>query len=147
MKSVWHYTTATNAGLILACGEILPASANVPAREKPAVWFSRNQHCEPTALKAVQTSSGLRTLTMEEQSKLGGLVRIGVPENDSRLIPWHAVQKALRMSQKMQRALEQSGRLQGANPQEWFVIPSPVPTVHLCVERWTPEHGWGEWRM
>jgi len=142
MKTVWHYTTATNAGLILACGEILPARANVPAHEKPAVWFSRNQDCEPTALKAVQTSTGLRTLSMEEQSMLGGLVRIGLPESDSRLIPWHAVQKALCMSPKMQRALEQSGRLQGANPQEWFVIPEPVSTCHLIVEHWSPEYGW-----
>jgi hypothetical protein len=77
---VWHYTTVDRLVMIIAAGEIRPATTGVPNGEKPIVWFSTHPEWEPTATKAMKDRNGwTRRATIEEVEQFsGGLARIGV---------------------------------------------------------------------
>ena len=79
-KIIWHYTTIPNLISILADGAIKPATARVPAGEKPAVWFSTHQHWEPMATKGMvdhNAPSGTRSAMDAEMDEIGR-VRIAI---------------------------------------------------------------------
>lgn len=65
---------------IIMDGVIRPATACIPANERPIVWFSTHPHWEPTATKAIRFGDRtIRKATFEEMARLaGGRARIGV---------------------------------------------------------------------
>ena len=78
----WHYTTADRLQGIQSTGLLLPATAGVPATERPVAWFSLHSRFEPTAAKGLidATTGQRRTATLAEMLALcGGLVRLGMP--------------------------------------------------------------------
>lgn len=125
---LWHYTTGQKFHSIWQDGLIVPATAGVPKREKPIVWFSSNQYWEQTAGKMLRMPDGtLAKLTMDQTRQHGGgLARIGVAlETAPRR--WPALKRSSRMSPKMARALWAAGINDGADPTEWFGTFDPVP--------------------
>jgi hypothetical protein len=132
----WHYTTGKNFEAITRDGLIVPATAGVPKREKPIVWFSSNQYWEQTAGKMLKLQDGtLVKLTMEETCKFGrGLVRIGAaPETAPH--DWVALKRLGRMSKRTARGLWAAGIKDGADPAEWFGTFDSVPR-----EKWKAVH-------
>lgn len=60
----WHYTTGVNFIKIVESGFLLPTDACINLGELPVLWFSLNQHWEPTSRKAMITEDGrFRSLT------------------------------------------------------------------------------------
>lgn len=100
MAIVWHYTTGEKFALILADGEIVPATEGldveqtaefiaeleeiiatggakdvaVPYRERPAVWFSKRQTWEPTATKGIYDARMRENLNRGLTSRHGSAV-------------------------------------------------------------------------
>lgn len=129
-RLAWHYTTLARFVVILADGEIRPATAAVPKDERPIVWFSLNQHWEQSANKALRTPEGrLIGLDMEGTMKCGrGLIRIGVrPERAPHA--WRELKRLAGMREDMARGLVRVARKDGADPGDWRGTFDPVPRV------------------
>ena len=139
--TAYHYTTVDRAHLILRSRALLPATANVPHGECPAVWFSTQRTWEPTASKGlVERSTGYRrTLTFPEMVKLG-IARFRV--DVSILLPWRELKAACRMNDVTADALVRAGRKQGANPRDWYGHLGVFPLSNVeVVEHFGPT-GW-----
>jgi hypothetical protein len=131
---LWHYTTGKNFQSIFKDGRILAATAGVPKREKPIVWFSSNGYWEQTAGKLLRMPDGtLMKLSMEHhtQKLCGGLVRIGVAPSTAPH-DWPTLKRLSGMSSKVARSLWSAGINDGSHPSEWFGTFDPVPQ-----EKWT----------
>ena len=124
---LWHYTTGQCSIGIMESGVILPATAKVPAGERPIVWFSSNQEWEPTSTKIFEAHDG-RTWRMSKDElrvRGNGLVRFGVTRRTAKL-DWTAIERFSGMSRDTARNLNVSGRRQGSKPEWWFGSFDPV---------------------
>ncbi len=119
-KRLWHYTIGAKLSAIWYSGEIRPATAGVPAGERPIVWFSFNQEWEITANKSLLTPDGkIVSLTKEEtENRGGGLVRIEVSV-EAAPYDWKALREMSGMSRVMSSALYKSAIDRGSCPGEW----------------------------
>lgn len=137
-KRLYHYTVGVHLQSILDTGAILPADLYLEPNEIPAVWFSANPLMEPTARKGCSEGGVHRTLSMEEtRQRCGGLYRFQLsPEvltcdmtgyrDLSGITAWGF------------KKLVQSGRRQGANPQDWRVIFDSVGLDDIAsLEQWS----------
>ena len=133
MSSIaWHYTVGVHFENICASGVILPATAYVPRRERPIVWFTSRDTFEPTACKIWRNRDGTVVLLgIEQTAELGGgLVRLGVPS--ATLIPWRRLPVAARMDLRHALTLEKIARQKGSDPDAWFGTFEPV-SVSACI--------------
>ena len=124
-------------------GVILPATAKVPAGERPIVWFSSNQEWEPTSTKLYVTNKGsVRRLSKDELEKRGnGLVRFGVTRRTAKL-DWTAIKRFSGMSPGTTRDLKVKGRRLGSKPESWFGSFDAVQRSEwVAVEVWNA----GQW--
>lgn len=121
---IWHYTTKNHIQKIISSGAIVPATANVPKWERPAVWLTSSPSWEPTATKAVRLPDGTaRKMTSDELLKYGPCRIQVVP--GVYLHPWTAkTQKKMRMASDWIRPLESES---GSNPKDWYVSFTPIP--------------------
>lgn len=133
---LWHYTTGRKYPLIVADGRIKPTDVNIDKGERPAVWFSSNQHYEVTAAKGWNDGGVRRTCTMEQMHEWHGLVRIGV-ERAEAPHDWESFKRLSGVSPRTASILRAVGYAQGARISEWFVAFEPVP-----VERWVAVEFW-----
>lgn len=128
----WHYTTGELFTEIMESGLLMTTSAGCPEHERPVLWFSMNQRWEPTANKAIIDDYGYRGLTMQETKEYGrGLVRFGFPY--TQLVPWIKLWKEAGMLPEHKRALEKTGRKQGANPYHWHGVFRDIPVSEILV--------------
>ena len=128
LKMSWHYTTGKNFVGICDSKYIKPATTGVIPPEKPIVWFSTHEYYEPTAQKMKKDGS---IASIDELFILGsGLVRFGLPVN--RLIHWNKFKCKARMHESVVRGLEDTGRSQGADPQQWYGLMRKVP-IKECL--------------
>ncbi len=126
-RLAWHYTTLDRFVVILADGEIRPATASVPANERPIVWFSLNQHWERSANKALQTPDG-RVIGLDMKGTAqhgGGLIRVGVILARAPYT-WGELKQLAGMQQDIAGALVRVARKDGADPREWRGTFDPV---------------------
>lgn len=132
----WHYTIGDRLASILASGFLLPATAGVPRRERPAVWFTTRCTFEPTACKGAIGPDGIRRELSVEETEVfcGGLVRFGTAADD--LVPWPRLMTAVRMKVEHAKILERAARARGSDPSAWFGFVGPVPIKGCRVERW-----------
>lgn len=126
----WHYTTREKFSLIKMAGVILPANAGIAEGERPVVWFSLDQHFEPTACKAITDGLGTRMLTVEEMHKQCGLVRFGIQPR--RLLAGAELKRKARINNQTWRELVTSANEMGADSGLWFGTLEPLP-VSWCV--------------
>ena len=142
---VWHYTILDRAKRILLDGKIKAATAGVPTREIPVVWFSAQQVWEPTANKMVVRKHALEfetkiTLTTRQMfdGVAGPLVRFGI-DSDT-LLPWAILKRKAKISRKEQTRLIKKAKLVGSDPMLWY--------GHLYnLVLWDTIEGWveGKW--
>lgn len=136
--SIWHYTIGTRMKMILRDRLIKLATANVPAGERPVVWFSTNPAWEETANKGIMTEAGNRVgLTKQETAERGkGLYRIAV-SSDTASFNIYEFRKRSGVSSKMWKGLFLRAEQCGSVPTEWRVSFDPVPSEKwLSVECW-----------
>lgn len=137
----WHYTTGEAFQAIMDSGILMTTSAGCPTHERSVLWFSMNQIWEPTANKAIIHNGQYRGLTMREtKERFGGLVRFGFPQ--SKLVPWLELWKHSGILPSHKRAMEKTGRAQGANPHHWMGCFSPIPVAELVAEIMDQEYLW-----
>jgi hypothetical protein len=135
----WHYTTGLCYDAIITDGIILPATAYVPEKEKPIVWFSTNADWDPTANKMRATDDGrLTTLTREETAHAGGgLFRFGGAPKTAPY-DWRALKELSGMSARTARGLYRTAVDSGASPYDWRGTFDPVLREKwLVVERFS----------
>jgi len=137
----WHYTKSIHLSVILRDGFIKPATAGVPAGEKPIVWFSSNSQWELTAAPGIRIpGSRDRRMSMGETAQRFGLARIGV---DPTVAPheWKTLKELSGMSSKTAASLHEAGIRDGARPGEWWGTFEPVPRdVWRVIELWDGNH-------
>ena len=137
--SAWHYTISDRAWLIFQDGLIKPATAGVRHPEKPVVWFSTQQHWEPTANKMAYTTSGelIHMSTKMMFQEVGGeLFRFGIGTHH--LLPWHRLARAARIPIKVQKGLITTAREAKADPMKWYGTLKPVPVIDTIIQRYNP---------
>lgn len=134
----WHYTTADRLQGIQSTGLLLPATAGVPATERPVAWFSLHPRFEPTAAKGLIDSTGQRrAATMAEMLALGGgLVRLGVPARE--LLSGEVLRRKARISNAAWRQLCAAAAQCGANPHHWFGFVGAVELDRCTVQHLSP---------
>ena len=141
---IWHYTTGHRFVEIVRSGEIIPATANVPAHERPVVWFSTDPHWEPTANKALKDNNdgSIRDLSREETATHdGGLVRIEVgPETAP--YRWADYKRMSGIFAAEAAGLVKAARRAGSDPCHWRVSFESVPRA-----KWIGVQVWfkGQW--
>lgn len=140
---VYHYTIGAYLLPIIESDEIRPATAGVPAGERPAVWFSTNPEWEETANKMTARKGKGRVVvatkgTRESTAKGGGgLVRIAV-RPEAAPFSWQDYRALSGVAKAHADSLENVARFDGANPDEWRVSFDPVPRSEwIDVEVWT----------
>ena len=134
----WHDTTGHKWALIAQEGGIKPATAFIPWREKPAVWFPTHPLWEPTACKRLYQPDGtLRRLTREETAAYGGgLARIGVAA-ETAPHDWPAYRRRSGVAPGVASCLAKAAKAQGADPRQWSVRLEAVPAaLWVAVEVW-----------
>jgi hypothetical protein len=122
----WHYTARLKE--ILESGVILPATANVPEREIPIVWFSTNQDWEKTVTKVIRRRDGTETGQLSRDDLVAHgftCARIGVsPETAPH--HWVALKRIGRINNATARGLYSEALKKGADPMEWRGTIDPV---------------------
>lgn len=132
---VWHYAPWTSLQAIAAAGSLRGTKSK--ATDKASLlWFSRNQHWEPTATKSIDTAHGVLQLTDEQHLGLLGRARFGLPANDPRLLDFGNACLAAGFDRHARMEIESLAKLKGADTQEWFATTAPVPLVALRFEVW-----------
>jgi len=131
-KIAWHYTTGEKFIQIVKDGYLKPTAIGIKKKEKPILWFATNQYSEKTSCKLAFNGVSMHTLTMEEMFIAGsGLVRFGVLTNS--LISWDRLAELAKMPRKISRALEGSGKEQGANSSQWYGLIATQLDIYKCV--------------
>ena len=135
----WHYTTADRLQGIQSTGLLLPATAGVPATERPVAWFSLHPRFEPTAAKGLidATTGQRRTATLAEMlAQGGGLVRLGMPARE--LLSGDALRRKARISNATWRQLCAAAVQCGSSPQHWFGFVGAVEMDRCTVQHMDP---------
>jgi hypothetical protein len=117
---VWHYTTGDKFIAICDSGVLLQTSVGLSGKEKPVLWFSKNQKWEPTANKICLSPDG-KMIPLDQNGTANegnGLVRFGLKKKN--VLHWPALIKAARISKTTVQSLEAAGVKQGANPSDWY---------------------------
>lgn len=135
MNIVWHYAPWAHLPAIVESGVLRGSNAGADG-EHPMLWFSANQHCEPTAIKMVNKQGQLVQLTFEQQVEIFGFIRFGLPANDCRLLNWKDSCAAAGTPRETQRKLEKVGKRRGGNPFHWFAVSSEIRLGDLLFQIW-----------
>lgn len=130
-KRYFHYTPTIRLEEIIKSKEIRLATNSVYSKkEKPVAWVSTNPEWENTATKTVASFFGKpRQLTFEEQLKEIGCARIEVKGVD--LMTWAKLKHKAKMDLRAASAFEFTGKMKGANPNEWYGSLSPIK-----IDKW-----------
>ena len=162
VELVWHYSKGIHLTDIIKSGKLLPATAGVPAPEKPVLWFTSSPVYPPSACpgelvdpesmrtrrvgrKLVADAQSMKTRTLsvaETAARYGGVIRFGVDAGLT--LSWREVQEAARISPAMVRALESVARKQGEDPNDWRGIVGALPIAHVLTLD-IDETGSGAW--
>lgn len=130
----WHYTTGQKFESIIDSQYLDPKKTITPKNERPILWFSLNQHFEPTAQKSKRSANGIiLPLGMQGTYELGGgLIRFGYPS--AQLIEWEKLARKAGMSKAVIQALARVGLEQSANPKHWLGSFKKINIDHCVIE-------------
>ena len=130
----WHYTKGINFKSIIESKFLIPTAGALLPPIWPILWFSLNQHWEPTAAAAIMKKDNLQHCSMEETLEAGGgLIRFGAYSDrpESKFIKWPKIAKKARIPKSLIKSLEQVAYDQGSLPKEWLGRFNPFP-VDTC---------------
>ncbi len=123
MELIWHYTYKSAFDSILNDGYIKVSEMEKKMGWRPAIWFSKEQIIEPTALKLAGNSSGItKRLSFSEQQKLFGCYRIGVNQNTEDFMTWGKYKYHGKLPERVHDAMTNAGIQCGGNPLNWFCV-------------------------
>jgi hypothetical protein len=127
-RLVWHYTTGYYLERIIKTQTLLPTEKGIEPGERPALWFSKEQHWEPTAQKRWPNPDGTYRLLgmLGTYQHVGGLGRIGVDPDRVELCDFATFVATSGIPQEAVRKMRRVGREQRANPRNWLVSFAPV---------------------
>jgi hypothetical protein len=136
----FHYSKGFHLGAILRDGRLRPATAGVVPPERPAVWFSCREDCEPTALMGKITEDGaLHVYSIAEMvAAVGPLTRFEVDAKTA-TYSWVEHLRRGRIDRQMAQALVDASREQGAEPAEWRLTYRNVPLKHVRAIEWSED--------
>jgi hypothetical protein len=140
----WHYTVGLKLPLIRESGCLRPTDVGIGPDERPVLWFSTAPYWEPTSARmrprssqerlAAKDSLPFHRLSMQENAELGeGLYRFGLPVE--RLIRWPEIGKRAGIRAPLRNALMRAGRLQGAEPSQWYGTFREIPIEDLLFQQ------------
>jgi len=133
---LWHYAPWSYLPRMVESGALRPSNALAP-QEVPMLWFSANQHWEPTATKGVGNTTGTTSKrTLRQQAEFLGCIRFGLVGEDPRLFSWKEACGVAGMPRESRRTLEKVGKKWGANPAHWFATPASVSLSELVFQVW-----------
>lgn len=132
---LFHYAPCSRLNEIVNSGHLRPSNAGAPS-ENPLLWFSSNQHWEPTATKVLNTPYGLKALSFQEQASQFGCIRFGIGDEDMRLMPWRQACDSGGIRRDARRAMVLYGHKRGAKPGHWFAVCMTVALADLTFEIW-----------
>ena len=130
----WHYTTGTKFKQIVESGYLDPKKTATPANEKSILWFSKNQHFEPTAQKAIRLPTGqIKSLGMMGTYEMGGgLIRFGYPV--AKLTEYKKLCRQAGINMLDVFSLERVGVSQGAKPADWMGTLKKIDIEDCIIE-------------
>ncbi|WP_420992034.1 hypothetical protein ACKI2N_027680 [Cupriavidus sp. 30B13] len=132
---VWHYTTGSHLPAIAQSRGLIPAAT--PAGTGKVLWFSRQQHWEPSAAHAAwQRRDASRAVPRPGMSGQPPLFRFGLPRSDTRLLPWPAITRVAGIAVPQAMVMVASGLRMGANPTDWLGTMSAIPLAELRFQAW-----------
>ena len=133
-KIAWHYTTGTKFKQIVESGYLDPKKTATPVNEKSILWFSKNQHFEPTAQKAIRLPTGqIKSLGMMGTYEMGGgLIRFGYPV--AKLTEYKKLCRQAGINTLDVFSLERVGLSQGAKPTDWLGTLTKVAIDDCIIE-------------
>lgn len=116
---LFHYTIGNHLPRIVGDGLLKPSSP-FPGTDRVALWLSANPLWEGSVAKSTIREGRREVLSKQEIAELGhGLVRIEVRPGDH-ICGWPEFIALSGISDNLVRHLEDSGRLRGADPAEWY---------------------------
>lgn len=128
---VYHYAPWAYLPAIVQHGALRPSNARADG-EVPLLWFSLNQHWEPTATKVWENKAGtILQMTFRQQVSQVGCIRFGLDDQDPRLLDWKQACKAAGTGRNERRAMENAGKKLGAKPEDWFATLMSVQLADL----------------
>tara|TARA_B100001540_G_C15442339_1_gene477237 strand:+ start:149 stop:643 length:495 start_codon:yes stop_codon:yes gene_type:complete len=142
---VYHYTHL-QAGASIIQDEFLKVSETESKKGlKPALWFSKNELYEPTALKNYTYKGIINSFkTLQEQADVIGCARIGYYDNDNNLTSWKEYRNLSGLPRQDRRLIEKSYKKQGAKLSDWFCSFEDMSIDDMgFVEIWIDK--WVEW--
>ena len=124
----WHYTTGEFFPAIIE-SKMIKLSTDSVGPERPAAWFSSNQHYDESARGKILTTSDAisgRTeslrIPMAVIAEKGGVFGIGVEENNAP-VPWERYKTESGLPAADAEVMEAGP----GKPNEWFASYNPVP--------------------
>ena len=131
MNMVWHYAPWAYLNAMVESGALRGSNAGAPG-EVEMLWFSANQHWEPTATKMITNTAGATVfMTFKQQVHIAGCIRFGIAAADFRLLNWKDACAAAGTSRDARRSMEKVGKKQGATPSHWFATAATIPLEEL----------------
>ena len=143
----WHYTTGEFFPAIIE-SRVIKLSTDSVGPERPAAWFSSNQHYDESArgivVTTLNTNSGTRTpsrIPMAVIAEKVGVFRIGVKEENAP-VPWEQYKADSGLPAKDAEVME----ARPGNSNEWFASYEPVAmSCWLAVEAYEAAGGLNQW--
>lgn len=143
MKTLaWHYTKGVHFSKIVESGWLKPSAVMVRPPERPVLWFSLNQHFEPTARMCAIENGSHRTLSLDETFTAGGgMIRFGLSPHG--LLSGDRLRKNAHIDRQMWSRLCACGIEQGADPALWFGTTKGIDISLTVIE--VRESATGAW--
>lgn len=126
MKIIWHYTTVEDFETILVEKRLRPSKLQRASEARPPIWLSKQKFWDPTFAMMAYKKNKLTHLTMRQQYKLTGLVRIGIAFSD-RFLSWENYKHAGLRNFFLLMTKERAAIKAGARTSDWFCSLKSVP--------------------
>ena len=125
---IYHYTDLARFQTIIDSGKLITSLTEKKLRvKKPALWFSSNPIFEISMYKGFQEPDGTIQyyLTAVEMASKIGLIRFEVTRTES-FLTWKKYQRKVKNHSGVYLAMEEKAIKDGANPDEWYALLSPL---------------------
>jgi len=114
---LYHYTNLPAGVKIMQEGFLRVTNE----MQNPALWFSKHQVFDPSALKMYKTDVGMRRYkSVQEQAENIGCMRFIYDNSDKNLTNWKDYSILSGLSRHDRRRMEKSYTNEGTKPSDWF---------------------------
>ena len=135
---LYHYTNLPAGVKIMQEGFIRVANE----MQNPALWFSKHEIFDPSALKMYQTDMGMRRYkSVQEQAENIGCMRFIYDNSDKNLRSWKEYGTLYGLSRQDRRRIEKSNSKEGSKTSDWFcsledLDINKMVALEVWIENW-----------